>query len=318
MQILKEKTSITDGKNWAILELTGKDRQQFLHNQTTNDLKSLQPGSSCDTVFVNSTGRTLDLATVYSTAEAIWILISANRRQFLLEWIDRYIFPFDQVKLRDISQDYQVLKIIGSNSKGILKEILPLEKIEKSNVTHQEIDTIRLAIGTGLDMPGYTLFIPETEYSSYWERLTKLGAIPLSETEQEELRIKQGRPKPDQELTEEYNALEAGLWRAISLNKGCYIGQETIARLNTYKGVKQRLWGIQLTQTVPLNTPIYQEETKIGIITSCLNTAQEGVRGLTYIKTKAGGQGLEVKIGETTGKIIAVPYLSHEYYQPSK
>ena len=71
------------------------------------------------------------------------------------------------------------------------------------------------------------------------------------------MRIQQGRPKSDRELTEDYNPLEAGLWQTISFEKGCYIGQETIARLNTYKGVKQKLWGIKLDRSVSPQTPIF-------------------------------------------------------------
>jgi len=318
METIKEKVALTNGTNWGLLELTGKDRLQFLHNQTTNDIAKLTPGSGCDTVFVNSTGRTLDLATVYNLGESIWILISSIRREFLWQWIDRYIFPADKVKIEDISQKYQVLKLIGSQSEQLLKEVLHQEIIETNYASHQEIESIRVAIGTGLDLPGYTLFIPSQDYSFYWEKFKDLGAIPLSEADEEEYRIRQGRPKVNQELTEDYNALEAGLWRAISFTKGCYIGQETIARLNTYKGVKQRLWGLKLTHQVPLNTPIYQEENKIGIITSCCVTSSQEVLGLAYIKTKAGGEGLEVTVDQAKGKIIAPPYLSHDYYQPSK
>jgi tRNA-modifying protein YgfZ len=309
---MKEKFTIIGTQNWGLLELTGIDRQRFLHNQTSNEIQLLQPGTGCDTIFLNSTGRTLDLVTAYITEESIWILVSSNRRQFLLEWIDRYIFPFDKVEIKDISNSYQILKILGSEQ--ILKELGLLETIEGKYATHKKIDSVRVAIGTGLELPGYTLFIPPQDYSSYWERLINLGAIPLSESAEDQLRVKQGRPKPDQELTEEYNALEAGLWKAISFTKGCYIGQETIARLNTYKGVKQRLWGVKLSQAVPQNTPIYQQENKIGLLTSCVTTS-EGVLGLGYIKTKAGGEGLTVKIGEAIGQIIAVSYLNHDYYE---
>ncbi len=308
---------ITNGTSWGLLELTGIDRKRFLHNQTSNEIQILEPGTGCDTIFLNSTGRTLDLATAYVTEESIWLLVSSNRRQFLLEWIDRYIFPFDKVEIKDISQEYKILKIIGTASERLLKEIRLRIIIGGNYATHKKTDSVRVAVGTGLNLPGYTLFIPPQEYASYWEELIDLGAIPLSESLEEELRIKQGRPKPDNELTEEYNPLEAGLWQAISFTKGCYIGQETIARLNTYKGVKQRLWGVKLSQAVHINSPIYQsDESKIGILTSCVTT-DEGVIGLAYIKTKAGGEGLEVKVGQATGEIIAVSYLTHDYYQPA-
>jgi folate-binding protein YgfZ len=163
-----------------------------------------------------------------------------------------------------------------------------------------------VAVGTGLDLPGYTLIVAAAEACPLWENLIKKWRYSRQMQQVwEYLRIHQGTPAVDQELTEDYNPLEAGLWRAIVFDKGCYIGQETIARLNTYKGVKQRLWGIKLSQPVPSNTPIILEAQKVGLLTSVLEDF-----GLGYVKTKAGGEGLKVQIGEATGELIPLPFLS--------
>jgi tRNA-modifying protein YgfZ len=102
------------------------------------------------------------------------------------------------------------------------------------------------------------------------------------------------------------------LWQTISFNKGCYIGQETIARLNTYKGVKQNLWGIRLSGFAEVGSAISVGDEKVGKLTSFTETA-DGYFGLAYIRTKAGGVGLKVQVGETEGEIVAVPFVSHEY-----
>ncbi|MFN9399702.1 MAG: folate-binding protein, partial [Dolichospermum sp.] len=112
--------------------------------------------------------------------------------------------------------------------------------------------------------------------------------------------------------THYYNTLEVGLWQTISINKGCYIGQETIARLNTYKGVKQYLWGIHLHGAAEPGTIITIGDEKVGKLTS-YTTTPDGHFGLGYIKSKAGGVGLKVQIGETEGEIVAIPFVSHEY-----
>ena len=128
----------------------------------------------------------------------------------------------------------------------------------------------------------------------------------------EQLRIQQGRPTPDRELTDDYNPLEAGLWKTISFEKGCYIGQETIARLNTYKGVKQQLWGVRLQATVEPGTVVRVGEEKVGKLTSFTETDQ-GPFGLAYIRTRAGGVDLKVQVGDVEGEIVDVPFLTHEY-----
>ena len=113
-----------------------------------------------------------------------------------------------------------------------------------------------VAVGSGLAIPGYTLILPIAEKQLLWDKILEWGAVELSDRSWEMLRILQGRPTPDRELTDDYNPLEVGLWQTVSFNKGCYIGQETIARLNTYKGVKQYLWGIRLSAAAEPETLI--------------------------------------------------------------
>jgi tRNA-modifying protein YgfZ len=308
---LESQTILIDRSDWGLLELKGADRLRFLHNQTTNAIDRLKPGQSCETIFVNSTGRTLDFVTVYATDEALLILVSPQRRQFLLELIDRYIFPFDKVEISDLTDNFGIFTLIGTQSGQYLQKIgIPdniLTGVQGSHYLLSE-PALRVAPGTGLDLPGYTLIVPADGLVSVWENLIKNGVTPAEVQVWEYLRIHQGRPAVDQELTEDYNPLEAGLWRAIVFDKGCYIGQETIARLNTYKGVKQRLWGIKLSQPVAVDTPIILEDKKVGLLTSVLDNF-----GLGYVKTKAGGEGLKVQIGDAEGELLPLPFLSHEY-----
>ena len=312
-----DRAVVCDRSHWGLLKLAGDDRLRFLHNQTTNNINTLKPGLACDTVFVNSTGRIIDLATAYVTNDSILILVSPNRRHFLIEWMERYIFPMDKVKITDISEENTVFTLIGSECTKYLKEggINDLAELLPENhcLTTMGETSIRIAVGSGLAIPGYTLIVPSNQVKTVWEQLMRLKIIPVGERVWEQLRIRQGRPVCDQELTEDYNPLEAGLWQAISLNKGCYIGQETIARLNTYKGVKQRLWGVKLSQEITPETPIISNGKKIGVLTSCTKIDQDFL-GLAYISTKAGGVGLNIQIGKAIGQVVKVPFLTHEYY----
>jgi len=315
---LAEGLILCDRSHWGLIRLAGVDRLRFLHNQTTNNIQALKPGGGCETVFVTSTGRTLELATVWATEEELLILVSPQRRQRLLDWMDRYIFPMDKVELSDLSNQYAIFTLLGTGTQASLSQ-LGLASILDQPQAHQlatlgEV-TGRIAIGSGLALAGFTLLIPIAQALSVWQYWIGQGALPIGDRDWDALRIQQGRPAPDQELTEDYNPLEAGLWRAISFTKGCYIGQETIARLNTYQGVKQRLWGLKLDQVVARDTILTLAGDKVGIVTSCLETEQ-GIFGLGYIKTKAGGAGLTVQVQEATAEVVAVPYLSHDYPTP--
>lgn len=316
-QEAKTGVAIWDCSHWGLLQVSGEDRSRFLHNQTTNNINALTSGQSCDTVFVTSTGRTLDLATAYIAESAIFLLVSPNRRSFLLQWMDRFIFPMDRVELSDISREFAIFRLIGPASDALLKKLAIVPLANPPAASHALVDfgnaSIRLATGSGLSLPGYTLLIPIEASPQVWSGLVGAGAVPLGDRPWDCLRVQQGRPFPDRELTEDYNPLEAGLWDAISFDKGCYIGQETVARLNTYKGVKQRLWGVRLNLAAALGTPVTAGGEKVGTLTSYAEIAGERL-GLAYVRTRAGGSGLTVQVGEATGELAATPFLSHEYY----
>ncbi len=312
IQLIKEGVAISDRSHWGRIRVSGDDRLRFLHNQSTNNFQVLKPGQGCDTVMVTSTARTIDLVTSYVLDDAVLLLVSPNRRQLLMQWLDRYIFFADQVKLTDITAETATFSLIGPQSHGIVEKLGAGDLIGQPDGNHILVDGVIVAVGSGLATPGYTLILTVTNKETLWNQILSYGAGEVSDRPWEMLRIVQGRPAPDAELTDDYNPLEVGLWQTISFNKGCYIGQETIARLNTYKGVKQYLWGIRLHGAAEPGTIITIGEEKVGKLTS-YTTTPDGHFGLGYIKSKAGGVGLKVQIGETEGEIVAIPFVSHEY-----
>jgi len=313
MQAIKSGVAVCDRSHWGRIRISDDDRLRFLHNQTTNDFHSLKPGQGCDTVIVTSTARTIDLVTGYVLDDAVLLLVSPNRCQILMEWFDRYIFFADRVQLTNITNITATFSLIGSDSHRIIEKLGAGTIIGQPYGNHQTINQgIIVAVGSGLTSIGYTLIFPLAEKQKLWKQILELGAVELSTHGWEILRVLAGRPAPDFELTDDYNPLEVGLWQSISFNKGCYIGQETIARLNTYKGVKQHLWGIRLNGSTELGSLILIGEEKVGKLTSYIET-MDGHFGLGYIRSKAGGVGLKVQVGETEGEIVAVPFVSHDY-----
>jgi tRNA-modifying protein YgfZ len=308
--------ALCDRSHWGVLQLTGDDRLRFIHNQTTNHFAQRQPGEGCDTVFVTSTARTIDLTTVYVTEESLLILTSPGQDQRLMAWMDRYIFPADQVSLTNLTGEIAIFSLLGPDSQTLVQHLGANLNLNDTYGQHQVVDfdgsSIRVALGSGLALAGYTLLVPASEASQVWQKLVTLAALPAGEQVWQYLRVQQGRPTPQAELTDDYNPLEAGLWQTISFDKGCYIGQETIARLNTYQGVKQQLWGIQLNHTVEAGSPILVDGAKVGLVTSVVATPL-GALALGYIRTKAGGAGLTVTVGSTEGVVVDVPFLSRGY-----
>ncbi|MFQ3616534.1 MAG: folate-binding protein [Cyanobacteriota bacterium] len=308
---------VYDASNWGRILVSDGDRLRFLHNQTTNTFQTRQPGEGCDTVFVTSTGRTIDLATAYVLEDSVLLLVSPSRREFLMNWLDRFIFFADKVKLADMTSETVTLVLIGPESDRLLETLGAGDRLGQSYGSHAVYPIagteVRVAVGSGLGLPGYTLIAPGAAANALQTALQTAGATRLEDAAWERLRIEQGRPMPDHELTEDYNPLEAGLWHTISLNKGCYIGQETIARLHTYRGVKQQLWGVQFQAAAPQDAVLTSGEEKVGHLTSQVET-ESGAVGLAYIRTKAIEAGVgTVQAGNVKGTLVPLPFLSHEY-----
>lgn len=310
--------ALCDRSHWGRLTVADSDRTRFLHNQTTNDFMTLSPGQGCYTVFVTSTARTLDLVSAYVMEEEVLLLCHPRCRQSLLAWMDRFIFFSDKVQIQDVTSNSAAFSVVGPDSTALLQR-LGLDEPDVAKLAqlhaHQRVTLngleVRIAAGSGLATPGYTLLVTADQGAALWQQLAAAGAVPMGDRLWEELRIVQGRPVPEQELTEDYNPLEAGLWHAVSFNKGCYIGQETIARLNTYGGAKQQLWGLQLDGAVSPGARITVGGERAGVVTSVVETPS-GWRGLGYIRAKVGGEGSAIDSGDVAGTVVAAPFLTRQ------
>ncbi|MEM9770270.1 MAG: folate-binding protein [Cyanobacteria bacterium P01_D01_bin.73] len=313
---LSQGTVIVDRTHWTRLEVTGDDRLSFLHNQTTQDFKTRQPGQGCLAVVVTAAARIIDLTFAAIASDSVLMLASPEMGDRLASWFDRYIFPMDRVTFTDHTNTSATFTLLGSTSHATLEQLGFSDVGDMAPYDHQSATingyTVRAIAYSGLARPGYTLWTDAENAAPLWKALTDIGAVPAGETLWDIWRIEDGVPKQDNELTDSYNPLEAGLWQAVSINKGCYIGQEIIARLNTYDGVQQCLYGVQLDSLQPPGTKLINAKgDRAGTITSSQNTG-DGAIALAYIRRKQCEVGASFAVtaeqtGET-GTIADIPF----------
>ena len=291
--------ALHDQSHWNRIEVSDQHRLDFLHNQSTNGFKLLKPGETCDTTFLTSTARTIDLATALILDTTVQLLVSPGMAPKLIAFLDRFIFFSDRVKLTDISSTTTTFSLIGPTSITALQSIGILAP-ESGYISAEIANTpVQIVAGSGLGIPGYRLVMAVENAAIVWKTLSQI-AVVLGDRTYQRLRIEQGRPMPGFELTDDYNPLDAGLWNTISFNKGCYIGQETIARLDTYNGVKLNLWRMKLSSPVALGSIVYSDDTKIGTITSIHEFEDGTAIAIGYIRVKSGGAGLVVTVESQT------------------
>ncbi len=284
-----------DRSHWGRIRVSDRDRLTFLHNQSTQMLNLRKPGEVCDTTFVTSTARTIDLATVAVLAQTALLVVSPGMAETLISVLDRYIFFSDHVKLEEITAQTVMFSVMGSGCDALLERlgVEPTVGVVEGSIGSCPVTVMA---GSGLATAGYTIVAAVDDRDAVWTALAQTAEV-MDDEKFEQLRIEQGRPMPGFELTDDYNPLDAGLWNTVSFNKGCYIGQETIARLESRDAVKMGLWGVKLDQKVELGTTVFVNDEKAGTITSVCEVENAGAIGLCYVRTKAAGVGAIVRVG---------------------
>ncbi|KAG8368791.1 hypothetical protein BUALT_Bualt15G0083500 [Buddleja alternifolia] len=315
--------AVVDLSDYGRIRVSGEDRIQFLHNQTTANFECLGEGQGCDTVFVTPTARTIDIAHAWIMKNAIMLVVSSMKRGSITEMLKKYIFFADKVEIQDITDQTSMFALLGPKSIKIMEELNLGDLVGLPYGSHKHYSVggmpLTVAVGSIIAVEGFTFMMSPDAAKTVWKALRGQGAVPMGPSAWETLRILRGRPAPDKELTDEFNVLEAGLWRAVSLDKGCYKGQETISRLVTYDGIKQKLWGIYLSSPVEPGSVITADGKKVGKLTSfTAGTKSSKPFGLGYIKRRTASEGDSVTVGDSVvGTLVEVPFL-REQLPPSK
>lgn len=309
---------VVDLSHYGRVRVSGEDRIQFLHNQSTANFECLHEGQGCDTVFVTPTARTIDIAYAWIMKNAVTLVVSPVTCQHITEMLNKYIFPADKVEIQDITKQTSLFVLVGPRSNQVMEGLNLGDLVGQPYGTHQHFSAngmpFTVGVGNVISEEGFSLLMTPAAAGSVWKTILSQGAIPMGSNAWEKLRVLQGRPAPQKELTNEFNVLEACLWNSISLNKGCYKGQETISRLITYDGVKQRLWGICLSAPAEPGSPITINGKKVGKVTSYASGRKESEHfGLGYIKRQAASEGDTVIVGDNiTGTVVEVPFLARQ------
>ena len=223
-----------------LLHLTGADSLRFLHGQTTQDLNNAPPGCLRRSCAVTATARPMALLEVLVDRHAARLVVLAGNGSMLHQHFDRHLFPADQATLLPVVQTQQ-LSVLGEAAVDLLAaEGITMEPTGAGWCSVDPGNPQALLLrGTdfGDGVPGLRLLLPGAHPLPPWlHRLPRLTGIQA-----ELLRLQQGTPAWPNEINDAFNPFELGLAGAVALNKGCYLGQEVLARLLTYDGVKQQL-----------------------------------------------------------------------------
>ncbi len=297
-------------RQFGVLRLRGSDVLDFLNRLTTNRIDNLSSRQGRQSVLPNEKGRIIDVLTILSMSDETIVLTSAGRQNEVAAWLKKYIV-MDDVKITDSTSMHQFIEILGPAAVAAIPQLFGIEVFDLPTSHWQ---TIRIA---GEDVIVFRAPAPaETSYvfmSLKELQLEKMffdaGLSKVCDHEFNTLRIEAGIPVIDKELSSSYNPLEAGLVQIIDFKKGCYIGQEVIARIDSYNKVQKRLIGFMSESEVLEGDSIVFDGGVAGHITSATFSPEFGHIALGYIRGDAATHGAIVLInGENKAKISNLPF----------
>jgi len=341
---LTETCGLLDRSERGKLALTGGGAKEFLAGQTTNDIETLQPGQGCYAAFLTPKGkmlgdlRVLDLSPDDPTPDSLVpdspapdglttdgvapdvipdmeLFLDTERPtlQALFDTIRRFKIGYD-VQLHKRTLERGLISLIGPDSARVAGVEERLAEAEHTNAP-VEIDGIP-AIAVRTDV-GVDLVCDAADTATLTETLLARGAIPVSADAAEIIRVERGRPRYGIDLDDTVIPQEAGLnERAVSFTKGCYVGQETVARLY-YRGKPNRhLRGLRLSEPITTEDVLGSEgvelrlgERTVGRLTSSVVSPTYGPIGLALVRREAE-PGMSVGVGESnaSAQIVELPF----------
>ena len=319
---LTERCGLLDRSERGKLALTGADAVEFLNGQVTNELLDLTPGQGCYAAFLTHKGKMLGdlrILAVGDEHEAIGddgtesaalteLLLDTERvaLQGLFDMIRRFKVGY-RVDLHKRTLETSLLSLIGPAAAMTAERAFPwpIELPEREN-DHVLAGPARL-VATDV---GFDLLCASEAAGSVLESLKTAGAVPVSEAAAEIVRVESGRPRYGIDIDQNTIPQEAGLnERAVSFAKGCYVGQETVARLY-YKGKPNRhLRGLRLSKPTAAGAELRLGERPVGKLTSTVLSPTFGPIGLALLRREAEpGAILTVDDEGATATVVELPF----------
>lgn len=323
---LRASAGVIDLSFRSRLCLTGADRQRFLNGQVTNNVKDLQPGQGCYAALVNAKGRMVSDLNIYCLAEELLLDFEPGLTAPIVQRFEKYIIA-DDVQVVDAAPHYGLLSVQGPKSGEVVNALglglkLADQPLHFTSVNDATLGEIYCMNQSRLGTRGFDLFVPVAALGAVADKLVaaakQVGGCACGWQALEMARIEAGIPRFGVDMDETNLAPEAGIdERAVSYSKGCYIGQEVIARIRTYGQVAKSLRGLLLPDELPElpkhGEKLFHEGKECGLITSAL--ASPSFRrniALGYVRRECNEPGTELRFRlaerDYSARIVPLPF----------
>jgi tRNA-modifying protein YgfZ len=304
---LREEAGFLPRERGALL-VSGPDAADYLQSQLSNDFEALEPDRGLYAALLDRKGhlvadmRALRLG--HSHSGRIWLDTEPVATEALRKHLETYKIGRD-VEVADATADWAITSVIGPAS-GEVAGIPPLSPEHAQHYSERDgIQILAVATDQGLDL----VTRPDAVEALHGQLLAG-GAVLVSEGAAEIIRVESGRPRFGLDMGPESMPAEAGIVeRAVDFEKGCYIGQEPVARLH-YRGKPNRtLRGLRLSAPAAQDDPLFLGDREVGTIgTSCISPALGPIALAIVRREAADGERVSVGDGGVTAELVQLPF----------
>ena len=289
---LRDGALTYDVSDFGRLRVTGEDAVDLLDRLSTNDFELLEPGRGIGTVLTTNKGRIIDLLRILQRENDLLVITSPGTTQRVVEWIEFYTFAED-IEVEDITANTSQWLVVGECASEAIAsagfDTTGLDDTLNHTTTGAHSTVVHTRFG---EFPSYELIVPVSEGTP------SFGVEKIDQSEFAQLRVEQCVPAYPNEMNEDRNPLESLLKPHINFNKGCYIGQEVVARLDTYDRVQRFLCQLVVDDdlAVDAGSAVLVDGVQVGEIT----TSAPGL-ALAYLRKRVYEDGLRVEVSSNGG-----------------
>ena len=286
------------------VEVRGGDRVALLNNLFTNDLRKFEPGAGCEGFLCDAKGRLLFYPWAFVAPESIWLDVEPGQAEALIAHLDRYVIRED-VALHDHAADAVQLFVGGRGASSLLSGLLdgelPTRILHHTRTTFggEPVYVRRVERGPA---EGHDLIVPG-------DAAALRDALPetVEEGELDTLRVRAGLPRFGVDVDGRHIPQEVGRTeRTIDFRKGCYLGQETVAKIDAVGRTNKALRQLRIEADMPPapGTPVFAGDVQVGALGSCVAAADAGCVGLAVLKRQAFADGTAVELRPEDGAAV--------------
>lgn len=309
---IKKAAGFADISSSGLLIVTGKDRVAFLNGLLTNDVAKIDEDGGQHSALLTPKARVLADLYLYRRADSILIDTGHSSPSKLKEEFDRFIITED-VQVKNSTDDLVLLTIQGPNAQRVIKDTLGMNVDQLKPLYHTRLGPSAFINRDRTGLGGYDIVLPKLEAEPVWQGLLlkqgEFGLRPVGNNALEILRLEAGFPKYGVDVDSDTIVLEAGFKDAISFTKGCYMGQEVVARATHIGRVNKQLVQLEIDDASPppSRSKLIGNGVEAGFVTSASFSPSLGrVAALGYANRDFAKQGTRLTINNSGSPVLAL------------